>query len=347
MTATPQQIEAAMSRALELAQNGPTFGGNPRVGAVILTEDGSIAAEGWHRGAGTKHAEVDALEKLIAAGSGERLPADYTAVVTLEPCNHTGRTGPCAQALVAAGVSTVVYAASDPGEDSSGGAETLRAAGIRVESGVLVDRAEELNRVWATAVRQGRPFVTLKWASSIDGRAAAADGTSKWISGPQSRADTHILRSEVDAILVGTGTVLADNPELTARSADGGYFEHQPLRVVLGERELASNLAVFNERAETVHLRTRSLDTALSQLFERGVRHLLVEGGPAVASEFIRAGLVNEFVIYLAPQLIGGRFTALDSFGVGSMDESIKLKFIEVTKLGDDLKIRAIAQKEN
>ena len=347
MTATPQQIEAAMSRALELAQNGPTYGGNPRVGAVILAADGSVVAEGWHRGAGTKHAEVDALEQLIAAGSGDRLPADYTAVVTLEPCNHTGRTGPCAEALIEAGISQVVYAASDPGEDSSGGAETLRAAGIRVESGILAEQAEEINRAWITAVRQGRPFVTLKWASSLDGRAAAADGTSKWISGPQSRADTHILRSEVDAILVGTGTVLADNPELTARTPDGGYFDHQPLRVILGERELSNDLAVFNERAETIHLRTRALGTAMSDLFARGVRHLLVEGGPAVASEFIRAGLVNEFVIYLAPQLIGGKFTALGSFGVGSMDESIQLKFTEVTKLGDDLKIRATKQKED
>ena len=336
-----------MSRALELALKGPSYGGNPRVGAVILAPDGSIAAEGWHRGAGTKHAEVDALEQLLKPGSGERLPADYTAVVTLEPCNHTGRTGPCANALIEAGISQVVYAASDPGEQSSGGAETLRAAGIRVESGVLETQAEEINRIWSTAVRQQRPFVTLKWASSIDGRAAAEDGSSKRISGPQSRADTHVLRSEVDAILVGTGTALADNPELTARKSDGGYFDHQPLRVVLGERDLPADLAVFNERAETIHLKTRSLDVALADLFARGVRHLLVEGGPAVASQFIRAGLVNEFVIYLAPQLIGGQFTALGSFGVASMDEAIQLKFVEITKLGDDIKIRATKQKDN
>lgn len=336
-----------MGRALELALNGPSYGGNPRVGAVILAADGSVAAEGWHRGAGSKHAEVDALEQLLKPGKGDRLPADYTAVVTLEPCNHTGRTGPCAKALIEAGISQVVYGASDPGEQSSGGGETLRAAGIRVESGVLENKAEELNRIWSTAVRQQRPFVTLKWASSLDGRAAAEDGSSKWISGPQSRADTHILRSEIDAILVGTGTALTDNPELTARRADGGYFDHQPLRVVLGERDLSPDLAVFNDRAETVHLQTRSLDAAMADLFARGVRHLLVEGGAAVASEFIRADFVNEFVIYLAPQLIGGPHTALGDFGVTSMAESLRLKFVEVTKLGDDIKIRARKQNEN
>mgnify|MGYP000148981046 CR=1 FL=1 len=157
----------------------------------------------------------------------------------------------------------------------------------------------------------------------------------------------HLRRTQIDAILVGTGTAIADNPELTARKTDGSYFDHQPLRVVIGERELPSNLAVLNDRAETLHLRTRNLDSVLTELFERGVRHLLVEGGPAVASEFIQADLVNEFVVYLAPQLIGGHFTALDDFGVGSMDEAIRLRFIEVQRLGEDLKIRATRQRED
>jgi diaminohydroxyphosphoribosylaminopyrimidine deaminase/5-amino-6-(5-phosphoribosylamino)uracil reductase len=331
-----------MRRALELAALGPAFGANPRVGAVILDTSGNVIAEGWHRGAGTAHAEVDALNKLEQQRDADgKLPAGLTAVVTLEPCNHTGKTGPCAQALIEAGISRVVFAASDPGEKSAGGAQTLRDAGIEVESGLLAAESEELNRVWFTSVRQARPFVTLKWASSFDGRAAAEDGTSKWISGPESRADSHRRRSEVDAILVGTGTAIADNPELTARKIDGSLYEHQPLRVIIGERELPSNLRIFNSDAETLVLSTQSIHGALAELFERGVRHVWVEGGPRIASKFVKLGLVNEFIIYLAPMLIGGDRTALRNIGVDTIGEALHLNVLETKTLGNDIFIRA------
>jgi diaminohydroxyphosphoribosylaminopyrimidine deaminase/5-amino-6-(5-phosphoribosylamino)uracil reductase len=340
--------EHAMRRALELALNGPVKGVNPRVGAVLLNSAGEILAEGWHRGSGTDHAEVAALKDLQAKGLANvdgPIAEGLTAVVTLEPCNHTGRTGPCAQALIAAGVSQVIFAAKDPGLESSGGAATLREAGIDVQFGLLEAEALELIRVWSTATRQQRPFVTLKYGTSLDGRSAAADGSSKWITGPEARRDVHKRRTQIDAILVGTGTVIADNPELTARRRDGSLYEEQPLRVILGETGLDPESRIFDEtegRAKTIQLHTRDLNSALLSLFNLGVRHLMVEGGAMVASEFARHNLVNEYLIYMAPKLIGGPVTSLGDLGVASIDQAKELEFIEVKPLGADLMLRAV-----
>jgi diaminohydroxyphosphoribosylaminopyrimidine deaminase/5-amino-6-(5-phosphoribosylamino)uracil reductase len=338
-------IEDAMIRALELALNGPAKGVNPQVGAVILDSNGQVLGEGFHRGSGTAHAEVVALDAALAGSP--KLPAGSVAVVTLEPCNHTGKTGPCAQALIESGVSKVVFASSDPGENSSGGATTLRAAGIEVQSGMLSDKANKQIRVWLTATKNQRPFVTLKWASTVDGRAAAQDGSSKWISGAESRADAHRRRSEVDAILVGTGTALIDDPELTARNSDGTLQESQPLRVVLGTRDLPSNLRLFNSDAETVTIKTQSIHGALSELYEKGVKHILVEGGPTLASRFVQMDLVDEFVIYLAPKLLGGDKLAIGSIDVPSIDQAKGLTFTEVSNLGEDVLIVATPVREN
>ena len=334
------KIKSAMRRALELALLGPAKGVNPQVGAVILDKHGEIIAEGWHRGSGTPHAEVDALSKL------DRVPAGATAVVTLEPCNHTGKTGPCSQALIEAGISTVVYAVDDPGQESAGGAQTLRAAFVEVIDGVLADEAEEQGRVWLTAHRKQRPYVTLKWASSFDGRAAANDRSSKWISGSESRADAHVRRSEADAILVGTGTVLADDPELTARHPDGTLYETQPLRVIVGESELPIDARVFNSDAQTIQLKTRSLFDALQRLWTEKIKHVFVEGGPRVASEFIRLGLVDEYVVYQAPMMLGGEKLAVGDIGIENISQAQKLRFAEVKRMGDDIFVRANPIKE-
>jgi diaminohydroxyphosphoribosylaminopyrimidine deaminase/5-amino-6-(5-phosphoribosylamino)uracil reductase len=335
------RFDAAMRRALQLAQLGPAQGVNPQVGAVILDRNLNIIAEGWHAGSGTPHAEVVALSQLAM------MPDDATAVVTLEPCNHTGKTGPCAQALIAAGVSRVVYASSDPGAASSGGAETLSAAGIEVIAGVLKSQADFQARVWLTSAKQQRPFVTLKWATTIDGRTAAADGTSQWISGPESRADVHLRRSQLDAILVGTGTALTDNPTLTARRPDGSLYETQPLRVVLGDRSLPPTLNVFNGDAPSLHLQTRDLNQALSQLWERGIKHVWVEGGPGVASQFVKHGLVNEYLIYQAPMLLGGPNASMQDIGVSTMSQAINLQILQTQKLGQDLLIVAAPAPES
>jgi diaminohydroxyphosphoribosylaminopyrimidine deaminase/5-amino-6-(5-phosphoribosylamino)uracil reductase len=235
----------------------------------------------------------------------------------------------------------VVFASQDPGDVSGNGSQTLRDAGIEVIPGVLISEADQQLRVWLTANRNKRTYVTLKWASSLDGRNAANDGSSQWISGPLSREHTHITRSQIDAIAVGTGTVLADNPELTARRPDGSYFEHQPIRVVIGQSDLGADLKIFNDKAPTIHLQTRNLGDALTDLWARGVKHLLVEGGPTLASQFERENLVDEYQIYLAPVLLGGAKTALGDIGVSSIAQAHRLEIFEIEQLGNDLFLRA------
>lgn len=330
----------AMSRALELAARGPR-GANPQVGAVILSPDGDVLAEGWHRGAGTPHAEVDALSKL-APGTAH----GATAVVTLEPCNHTGRTGPCAVALIEAGVARVVYALDDPGAVSGGGAERLRAAGVEVESGEQTDAAGALIEGWLTAQRLGRPHITVKWAQSLDGRAAAADGSSQWITGPVARADVHRRRAEADAIAVGTGTVLADDPALTARDGDT-LLPHQPVPVVIGTRSTPEDAAVHRHPHPPLFFDTHDLAAVVADLHGRGIQRLFVEGGPTLASAFLAAGLADQVLAYIAPVLLGGERLALTDIGVPSIAAARRLTVDEWVPLGDDLLVVARPAEEN
>jgi diaminohydroxyphosphoribosylaminopyrimidine deaminase/5-amino-6-(5-phosphoribosylamino)uracil reductase len=321
--------ERAMRRALELALRGPRSR-NPQVGAIILSPDGEVLAEGWHRGAGTAHAEVDALSHLPEGGA-----RGATAVVTLEPCNHTGRTGPCTEALIRAGVARVVYALDDPGENSGGGGARLRAAGVDVERGVLSDEAGALVGPWLTAARLGRPHVTVKWAQSLDGRAAAADGTSQWITGPQARADVHVRRAAADAIVVGTGTVLADDPALTARDGDALRAE-QPVPVIIGARETPAGAAVRSHPHEPLFYDTHDLEFVLADLWDHGLHRVFVEGGPTLASAFVAAGCVDRILAYVAPVILGGPRVALADLGVASIDHAIRLRVTDRIALGDD-----------
>ena len=331
MTGSPAE-HAAMLRALELAATpGVPLGPNPRVGCVLLAPDGSTVAEGHHRGAGTAHAEADALAK-----AGDRARGT-TAVVTLEPCNHTGRTGPCAQALVEGGVARVVYAQADTSPVATGGAETLRKAGVDVEGGLLADEARALNPVWSFATEHGRPFVTWKFATTLDGRSAAADGTSRWVSSVAARRDTHRLRALCDTILVGTGTVLVDDPQLTVRDdADRPLPPvQQLLRAVMGLRELPGDRRVLDDAADTVVLPTRDPHAALAALHARGRRHVFLEGGPTLAAAFVGAGLVDEVVTYVAPMLLGAGRSAVADLGVGTIADAIQLDVTDVTVLGE------------
>lgn len=329
--------ESAMQRALVLAANGPAHGVNPQVGCVVLNDEGDIIAEGWHRGSGTAHAEIDALSHLAVSQS-----RGTTFVVTLEPCNHTGKTGPCVDALINAGVKRVVYAATDPGNASSGGAERLRSAGIDVMGGVLEAEVEQFISEWMTAARLGRPHVTVKWASSLDGRAAAADGSSQWISGEASRRRVHEQRSAADAIVVGTGTVLADDPALTARRADGELYAEQPAPVVIGVREIPAGAQVFDHPRAAIIVDHHDLNKALNELFDQGIRKVFVEGGPTLASAFIAAGLVDRFYIFLAPMLLGGDKLALGDLGVSTLGKQINLNVISIENLGDDILVTAV-----
>jgi len=332
---------AAMLRALELAATpGVPPGPNPRVGCVLLAPDGTTVAAGRHRGAGTPHAEVDALGR-----AGDRARG-ATAVVSLEPCNHTGRTGPCATALVDAGVARVVFAQSDPNPQAAGGAATLRAAGVDVEGGLLADDAAALNRGWSFAVVHRRPLVTWKLATTLDGRVAAADGTSRWITSPVARRDGQRLRTECDAILVGTGTVLADDPRLTRRGDDGELpRDQQPTRVVMGLRELPSTAQVLDDAAPTVVLATRDPAEALAALHRHEIRHVLLEGGPTLAAAYLTAGLVDEVVAHVAPALLGAGRSAVADLGIGTIADTLRLDVSDVTVLGDgpDTTVRVTA----
>lgn len=322
---------AAMRRALQIARTpGVPLGPNPRVGCVLLDADGSEVAEGFHRGAGHPHAEVEALTALGGPATG------LTAVVTLEPCNHTGRTGPCAQALVAAGVARVVYAQPDPNPIAAGGAATLAAAGAEVAGGLFLEEARAVNRAWTFAVDHGRPFVTWKFATSLDGRSAAADGTSRWISNAAARRDTHRLRGECDVVLVGTGTVLVDDPRLTVRDETDQALprERQPLRAVMGLRDLPAGRRVLDDAAETVHLRTRDPRQALEELRRRDRQHVFLEGGPRLAAAFLDAGLVDEVVGYVAPMLLGAGRHAVEGLPVTTISEAVHLDVTDVETVG-------------
>jgi diaminohydroxyphosphoribosylaminopyrimidine deaminase/5-amino-6-(5-phosphoribosylamino)uracil reductase len=338
---------SAMRRAVALSASvGEATHPNPNVGAVVLDRAGAVVGEGRHQQAGGPHAEALALAEAGGRAAGG------TVVVTLEPCAHTGRTGPCAQALVDAGVARVVYALADPTPRAAGGAQLLRASGVDVESGLLAEDAERANERWLTAVRLGRPFVVWKVASTLDGRVAAADGTSRWISSPESRADAHRLRAECDTIVAGVGTVLADDPALTVRDAAGALVGEQPLRVVVDTHgRTPVSAAVLDGSAPSWVATAAELGTdaaghvdlegLLRALHAKGRGLVLLEGGPTLAGAFVRAGLVDRVVAYLAPTLLGGGTASLSGTGIETLAAGVALTITDVARCGPDLRVVA------
>ncbi|MFF3982394.1 bifunctional diaminohydroxyphosphoribosylaminopyrimidine deaminase/5-amino-6-(5-phosphoribosylamino)uracil reductase RibD [Streptomyces sp. NPDC001828] len=347
----------AMRRAVGLAARGlGSTSPNPVVGCVITDASGTVVGEGYHQRAGGPHAEVHALR-----AAGERARGG-TAYVTLEPCNHTGRTGPCAQALIEAGVTRVHYAVGDPNPQATGGGDTLRAAGVRAERGLLADEAEAVNAAWLTSMRLGRPHVTWKYAATLDGRTAAEDGTSRWITSPEARADVHRLRAECDAVVVGSGTARTDDPHLAVRGIEGAT---QPLRLAVdtnatavkpGSRILddaAPTLIAVAEDADAAHLPEAAvlrlpraatgldIPALLGALHARGVRSVLLEGGPTLAGAFVAAGAVDKVVGYLAPALLGAGPAALAGAGITTIAEALRLGITEAVRIGPDLRITA------
>lgn len=340
MTLEPAAIEAAMRLAIEQAEavKGSTYP-NPPVGAVILDADGQVVGVGGTQPAGDAHAEVVALRR---AG---RLASGGTAVVTLEPCNHTGRTGPCVDALLAAGVAEVVYAVADPNPVAAGGSARLAESGVRVHAGVGADAvAGGTLREWLHRQRTGRPHVTWKFAASVDGRSAAADGTSQWITGDAARADVHRHRARADAIIVGTGTVLTDDPTLTARLPDGSLAPRQPLRVVVGMREISLDAKVLNDDSRTMVIRSRDPHEVLRSMADR--TDVVLEGGPTVAGAFIRAGLVDRILAYLAPTLLGGPIVAIDDVGVSTIGQARRWRFDGITPVGADVRLSLVPGRD-
>jgi diaminohydroxyphosphoribosylaminopyrimidine deaminase/5-amino-6-(5-phosphoribosylamino)uracil reductase len=336
VSVTPAEF-TAMARARELGAAAlGTTSPNPPVGAVILAADGTTAGEGATSPPGGPHAEVAAL-----AQAGERARGG-TAVVTLEPCAHTGRTGPCAEALIAAGIVRVVVAVPEPTELAVGGAERLREAGIEVVEGVEQEAAEAGALAgWLTGVHERRPYVVWKVGATLDGRVAAADGTSRWITGDQARAEVHRLRATCDAVVVGSGTVLTDDPQLTVRDADGKNVDRQPLRVVVDRRGRVPSTARGLDDAARTHV-SRATDPAalLTELYRLDVRRALLEGGPGLAAAFLRAGLVDEIVLHQAPKLLGAGPSLVGDLGIPSIGDALSFGVVDVTPLGGDVQIR-------
>ena len=334
-----------MHAALTAAARG-VRGANPVEGAALLSAEGEVLHVGYHRGAGTAHAEVVVLDAAREAGTPLR---DTTLLVTLEPCHHTGRTGPCTEAILRAGVGRVVHAVADTTDAARGGAAWLREHGVEVRAGLLAAEALDLNDRWLRAQQQRRPFVSLKIAQSIDGRVAAVDGTSQWITGPDSRVHAHEVRSRVDAIVVGTGTVLADDPRLTARDAAGAELAHQPVPVVQGHRPVPDGAAL---RAHPVLLHVPDHDphAVLAVLAAhpgpwphgRRAEHVLIEGGPRVLGAWLRAGLVDELMVYTAPLLLGPGRAAVAGLDIATLSGALRwhpdpAEGGPVRALGDDV----------
>jgi diaminohydroxyphosphoribosylaminopyrimidine deaminase/5-amino-6-(5-phosphoribosylamino)uracil reductase len=320
-----------MREAIALAESPDApFGENPRVGCVILDAAGIVVGRGHHRGAGTPHAEVDALldAGLKAAGG--------TAVVSLEPCRHTGRTGPCTTALIEAGVVRVVFGQDDPTSLAGGGAEVLEAAGVEVVHRVLADEALQVNEAWTFAQQNGRPMVTWKVAVSLDGRVAGPDGGPTAITGPQARREVHALRSRVGAVVIGTGTAIIDDPELTVRLVDVPHG--QPLRVVVGSTPLPRGARLLDDAAPTLLVDEPDPEALLSLLYARGVRHVLLEGGPTLARAFVSARLVDRVVWYVAPLLLGDGPVAFPPHSTPD-DVPLGVAVDEIAAVGEDVRI--------
>jgi len=327
--------EAAMARAIDCARLGlgKTFP-NPIVGAVITSATGEVLSEGFHQGG--DHAEV------IALNSVKEIPAGSIIFISLEPCNHHGKTPPCVDAIIDSGIKKVVYAVSDPNPIASGGAERLRAAGIEVESGIGEEQARLENRAWLTKMELGRPRITWKIASTMDGKVAASDGTSKWITGDLARTDVARMRSQVDGIVTSTATVIADDPLLTSKG-----FGKNPVRIVMGATPLSAKMQISGDAAETVLIKSRNFDDLLSLAEERGFNELLIESGPTFGTALLRANLVDEIVLFQAPMLLGSGTPSIGDLGITNISGRLDFEISDVEMIGSDLKITLFKSANN
>ena len=322
---------AFMQRAIALSEKalGRTAP-NPIVGALIIGADGSVIAEGFHdRTSCADHAEVVALK--IAGDKAQ----GATMYVTLEPCNHTGTTGPCTQAIIDAGIKTVVYAVSDPNTVAAGGAAVLKAAGIDVVAGVGVEEASHSNRAWLTKIIKGRPFITWKVAATLDGKVAASDGTSQWITSEASRGDVQKVRRSVDAIMVGTQTVIADNPHLVPHDGNTGS---NPLRIVCGTQELPKGAQVFDSAAPTKVIASKDLKVVAAELLATGVNHILLESGPTLATAMLHAGMLDELMMYQSSSVLGAGKSFVADLGITTVNNAMSMQRISTETFGDDVK---------
>jgi diaminohydroxyphosphoribosylaminopyrimidine deaminase/5-amino-6-(5-phosphoribosylamino)uracil reductase len=330
MSATKEVMQELMSQAIVQAQLASLNQDmNPHVGAILVNEKNEVVATGFHRGSGTAHAEVDALSK-VADTTG------LTLYTTMEPCNAVGKQGPCSHAIVAAGIKKVVIGQPDLNPTMLGGAHYLTEHGVEVTSGVLSDECAKLNESWNFAITNNRPWVIWKIATSLDAYIAAADGTSKWITDQPARSAVQDLRATVGAIVTGTGTALADDPELTVRNVE---LANQPLRVVLGNRQLPKTAKLLLGDNPAIQI-SQDASTALTQLWTKfGVHKVLVEAGPGLSKSLWQAGLVDEVYWFQAPLILGSGIHAIGDFGISTLDAGRRFSDYAVNRVGLDLLI--------
>ena len=328
-------FEFAMRRANELSLLGLGLSSpNPIVGAVILDDNNQIIGEGFHQrgksGVAGAHAEINALNAAKDRARGA------TLVVTLEPCNHHGKTPPCTDAIISAGIARVIFAVEDPHQIAQGGAQRLKSAGIEVVAGILSEEVAFSNRAWLNKISTKKPFVIAKIAATLDGFVAAADGTSKWITSKPAREDVAQLRQQSDAIVTGTGTVLADDPLLTAR-VNGLALppDQQPIRIILGQREIPLGAKIRGTEARTEFMRTRDVQSIIDFANSESLNQILLEAGPTLTSAFIAAGLVDELYLYQAPTLLGAGRTLAGGLKISTLSDRLDFVVNSVSTIGD------------
>jgi diaminohydroxyphosphoribosylaminopyrimidine deaminase/5-amino-6-(5-phosphoribosylamino)uracil reductase len=308
---------------------------NPNVSAAIYGPDGNLISDGAHNQlVSADHAEVIAIKKAGAAARGA------TIIVSLEPCNHTGSTGPCVDAIIESGISKVIYAVADPNPIAAGGADRLRAAGVEVEF-IPNQELADIQGAWLHRIATGRPYFIWKVATTLDGRIAASDGTSQWITSTESRDDVQILRAQSDAILIGTGTALADNPTLRPR-IDGAK---SPIRIVMGGRDVPADFNLNDGVSQTIFLKSHSVDDLLKALDYIPVNQVLVEAGPTLGSAFFAAGVIDEVILYQAPVVLGAGKSWLEDIGATTISDAAQLKLISTEMCGPDIKSRYRVEK--
>jgi diaminohydroxyphosphoribosylaminopyrimidine deaminase/5-amino-6-(5-phosphoribosylamino)uracil reductase len=303
---------------------------NPNVSAAIYNLDGKLIADGFHnRAISQDHAEVVALKKAGASAKSA------TLVVSLEPCNHVGTTPACVDAIIDAGIAKVIYAVADPNPIAAGGAERLRNAGINVEHSASKE-LEDVQGAWLHRIKSGRPYFIWKVATTLDGYVAASDGTSQWISSEASRADVQVLRSQSDAILVGTGTALADNPNLQPRIVGAQL----PIRIVMGERDIPAEFNLHNGDSETIFVKSHDVKVLLQSISGKAINQVLVEAGPTLGTALLAAGVIDEIVIYQAPTLLGAGKSWVGDLGISTLAKAAPLTLLSSIQVGPDLKSR-------
>jgi diaminohydroxyphosphoribosylaminopyrimidine deaminase/5-amino-6-(5-phosphoribosylamino)uracil reductase len=327
-------IDAAYAHLCSLSRAGLGVSTpNPNVSAAIYSADGKLIEDGFHnRKISVDHAEVVALKKAGSAARGA------TMVVSLEPCAHTGTTPPCVDAIIEAGIAKVIYAVSDPNPVAAGGADKLRGAGIIVEHNESAD-LEFIQRAWLHKERTGRPLMIWKVATTLDSKVAASDGTSQWITGPESREDVQLLRAQSDAILIGTNTALVDNPHLIPRG-----HEARPVRVVCGEQEVPATHKVFDDQARTIVVKSKSIPELIKVLTGEGFNQVLVEAGPTLGSALLASGNIDELIVYQAPKMLGAGKEFVSHLGISTLDDHIELELLSVTRFGGDVKSHYIVR---